>query len=79
VREEVRRFCDQLIELFGREPHARPRSPNNIFVVEEGAECRCLLVDTGPPDARLFELQLRGLLGVVVPQKIARYKAVGYI
>jgi hypothetical protein len=81
VRETVRRFCDQLIELFGREPHAKTSiSPNNIFVVEEGAECRCLLVDTGPaPMHDYSSFSFDEYWGVVVPQKIARYKAVGYI
>ncbi len=81
VRETVERFCDQLIELFGREPHAKTSvSPNNIFVVERGGECRCLLVDTGPaPTHDYSSFSFEEYWEVVVPQKIARYKAVGYI
>lgn len=81
VKDAVGRFCDQLIELFGREPQAKTSiSPNNIFVVEAGNECRCLLVDTGPAPLHDYSsFDFEDYWGVVVPQKIARYKAVGYI
>jgi hypothetical protein len=81
VREAVGRFCDRLIELFAREPHAKTSvSPNNIFVLEDGATCRCLLVDTGPAPAHDYStFSFDEYWEVVVPQKIARYKAVGYI
>jgi hypothetical protein len=77
----VSRFCDRLIELFAREPHAKTSvSPNNIFVLEDGASCRCLLVDTGPAPAHDYSsFSFDEYWEVVVPQKIARYKAVGYI
>ncbi len=81
VREAVERFCGQLVELFLREPHCKTSfSPNNIFVVEQGSECRCLLVDTGPAPLHDYSsFDFDEYWQVVVPQKIARYKAVGYI
>ena len=81
TRETVRAFVDTLLELFVRFPETKTSmSPNNIFVVEDGAECRCLLVDTGPaPMHDYSRFDFEQYWHVTVPEKIRRYREVGYI
>lgn len=81
VRREVERFTLRLIELFENYPEAKTSlSPNNIFVVVDGEECRCLLVDTGPaPSHDYSRFDFTEYWERVVPEKIARYRQVGYI
>jgi hypothetical protein len=81
VRAAVRGFVDRLLDLFVRHPEAKTSlSPNNIFVVERGEACDCLLVDTGPaPFHDYSQFRFEEYWDVVVPEKIERYKAVGYI
>jgi hypothetical protein len=81
VRAEVERFCGRLLELFVRAPSAKTSvSPNNIFVIEEGEACRCVLIDTGPAPLHDYSrFSFDHYWTVVVPEKIERYKAVGYI
>ncbi|MDD5563406.1 MAG: hypothetical protein PHQ91_06800 [Thermoanaerobaculaceae bacterium] len=81
VREAVRAFVDRLLDLFVRHPEAKTSlSPNNIFVVEDGDACACLLVDTGPaPFHDYSRFEFGEYWDVVVPEKIARYRTVGYI
>ena len=81
VRAAVASFVDLLLGFFVRHPAAKTSvSPNNIFVVEEGGSCRCLLVDTGPaPFHDYSKFDFREYWEVTVPQKILRYRSVGYI
>ncbi len=81
VREEVERFAGRLIDLFEVHPEVKTSlSPNNIFVVVEGGTCRCLLVDTGPAPAHDYSrFVFAEYWEKVVPEKIARYRQVGYI
>ncbi len=81
VRAAVREFVLRLVELFGRFPESKTSvSPNNIFVLEEGSSARCLLVDTGPaPTHDYSRFDFDEYWDVVIPQKIERYRAVGYI
>ena len=81
VREAVRAFVDRLLDLFVRHPEAKTSlSPNNIFVAERGDECDCLLVDTGPaPFHDYSRFDFEEYWEVVVPEKIEKYRAVGYI
>ena len=81
VRQAVRAFVDRLLDLFVRHPEAKTSlSPNNIFVVERGDECDCLLVDTGPaPFHDYARFDFEAYWEVVVPEKIEKYRAVGYI
>lgn len=81
VRAAVRAFVFQLIELFSRFPESKTSvSPNNIFVVEEGDSVHCLLVDTGPAPAHDYSrFDFDEYWEVTIPQKIERYRAVGYI
>jgi hypothetical protein len=81
VRAAVERFAFKLIELFAAHPEAKTSiSPNNIFVVEDGADVSCLLVDTGPaPFHDYSTFDFAEYWERVVPEKIKRYRAVGYI
>jgi len=81
VRDAVRRFIDRLLELFVRHPGSKVSvSPNNIFVVESGGGCECLLVDTGlAPFHDYSSFRFEEYWNVTVPQKIKRYREVGYI
>lgn len=81
VREEVDRFLGRLIELFSAHPEVKTSlSPNNIFVLTEGDQCRCLLVDTGPaPTHDYSRFDFTHYWEEVVPEKIQRYRQVGYI
>lgn len=81
VRAAVEAFIGRLLELFVRHPEAKTSlSPNNIFVIEAGEECRCLLVDTGPaPFHDYSRFSFAHYWDVTVPEKIARYREVGYI
>jgi hypothetical protein len=55
-------------------------SPNNVFVVEENDGARCLLVDTGPAPLHDYSsFDFDEYWNVLIPQKIERYRAVGYI
>jgi hypothetical protein len=81
VRAEVERFVTRLIGLFEVYPEVKTSlSPNNIFVVVEGGACRCLLVDTGPAPAHDYSrFDFDEYWEKVVPEKIARYRQVGYL
>jgi YgiT-type zinc finger domain-containing protein len=81
VRDAVRQFVDRLLDLFVRHPGSKVSvSPNNIFVVESGGQCECLLVDTGlAPFHDYSSFAFDEYWDVTVPQKIKRYREVGYI
>ena len=81
VRAAVRAFIDRMMEFFVRCPSAKTSvSPNNIFVVETGSACECLLVDTGPaPFHDYSRFDFSEYWEVTVPQKIRQYRSVGYI
>jgi hypothetical protein len=81
AKEATRVFIDTLIELFIRFPEAKTSvSPNNIFIVENGEGCRCLLVDTGPAPCHDYsKFDFEEYWNVTIPQKIKQYRAVGYI
>jgi YgiT-type zinc finger domain-containing protein len=81
VRAAVRQFIDRLLDLFVRHPGSKVSvSPNNIFVVESAEQCECLLVDTGlAPFHDYSTFQFDEYWNVTVPQKIRRYREVGYI
>jgi hypothetical protein len=81
VREAVRQFIDRLLDLFVRHPGSKVSvSPNNIFVVESAGQCECLLVDTGlAPFHDYSAFAFDEYWNVTVPQKIKRYREVGYI
>lgn len=81
VRQEVERFTLRLIALFEAYPEVKTSvSPNNIFVVVNGEDCRCLLVDTGPaPSHDYSRFDFAEYWDKVIPEKIARYRQVGYI
>jgi hypothetical protein len=81
VRAEVRRFVERLLDLFVRHPSSKISvSPNNIFVAESGDRCECLLVDTGlAPFHDYSAFDFDDYWSVTVPQKISRYREVGYI
>lgn len=81
VRAAVAAFVDRLLALFARRPASKTSvSPNNIFVVEEGERCDCLLVDTGPaPFHDYSAFDFADYWEVVIPKKIRQYKTVGYL
>jgi hypothetical protein len=81
VRAAVQAFVAGLLALFAEHPEAKTSvSPNNIFVVEEGGGCRCLLVDTGPAPVHDYsQFDFTEYWERTVPAKIAQYRAVGYI
>jgi tRNA A-37 threonylcarbamoyl transferase component Bud32 len=81
VRAAVAEFTAGLIELFAAHPEAKTSiSPNNIFVVEDGSECRCLLVDAGPaPFHDYSSFDFTEYWETTVPRKIAQYRSVGFI
>lgn len=81
VRSEVEIFIQNLLNFFEKQPEARTSlSPNNIFVVISGDSCRCLLVDTGPaPFHDYSRFVFSDYWDSVIPEKIKRYRAVGYI
>jgi hypothetical protein len=81
VREAVQRFVERLLDLFVRFPSSKiSLSPNNIFVVESGDACECLLVDTGlAPFHDYSAFAFDEYWNATVPQKIRRYREVGYI
>jgi hypothetical protein len=81
VRAEVRRFVERLLDLFVRHPSSKISvSPNNIFVAESAGCCECLLVDTGlAPFHDYSAFDFDEYWNVTVPQKISRYRAVGYL
>jgi hypothetical protein len=81
VRDAVRAFVDRLLDLFVRHPGSKVSvSPNNIFVVESAGRCECLLVDTGlAPFHDYSSFTFDEYWNVTVPQKIKRYREVGYI
>jgi YgiT-type zinc finger domain-containing protein len=80
VRGEVERFVERLLSLFEQYPESKTSiSPNNIFVVD-GEPCRCLLVDTGPAPAHDYSsFDFADYWERAIPEKIERYKSVGYI
>jgi hypothetical protein len=77
----VQRFVHQLLEFFIDVPEAKTSiSPNNIFVVLSGDSCRCLLVDTGPAPCHDYSrFDFNNYWNCVIPDKIRRYKEVGYL
>jgi hypothetical protein len=81
VRNAVERFVNQLIELFDKHPETKTSvSPNNIFVIMETAGCQCLLVDTGPAPLHDYsQFDFAEYWEKVIPEKIKRYQAVGYL
>jgi len=81
ARAAMQAFADRLLDLFVRHPEAKTSiSPNNIFIVEDGQECRCLLVDTGPAPCHDYStFDFSQYWEVTLPQKIRQYRAVGYI
>jgi len=81
VRGSVHRFVDTLLDLFVRHPESKISiSPNNIFVLEWGDRCDCLLVDTGlAPSHDYSAFDFDEYWNVTVPQKIRKYRAVGYV
>jgi hypothetical protein len=81
VRAAVERFIAQLLELFVRHPEVKTSvSPNNIFVVLENGNCRCLLVDTGPAPLHDYShFDFAEYWEHVIPQKIEQYRVVGYL
>jgi YgiT-type zinc finger domain-containing protein len=77
-----RPYCrDHLLDLFVRHPGSQVSvSPNNIFVVESAGACECLLVDAGPaPFHDYSSFAFDECWNVTVPEKITRYREVGYI
>jgi hypothetical protein len=81
VRQAVERFVSQLIELFEKYPETKTSvSPNNIFVLLSPVECQCLLVDTGPAPLHDYStFNFAEYWEKVIPEKIKRYQAVGYL
>jgi hypothetical protein len=81
VRASVRAFVERMMGFFVRCPSAKTSvSPNNIFVLETGGSCECLLVDTGPaPFHDYSRFDFDEYWEVTVPQKIRQYRSVGYI
>lgn len=81
VFEAVARFVSQLLALFEKYPEAKTSiSPNNIFVIAKPDDCRCLLVDTGPAPCHDYSgFNFQEYWHTVIPSKIERYRAVGYL
>jgi hypothetical protein len=77
----VERFVHQLLEFFVDVPEAKTSvSPNNIFVNVSGDSCQCLLVDTGPAPCHDYSsFDFNHYWNCVIPDKIKRYKEVGYL
>jgi hypothetical protein len=77
----VERFVSELLDFFGQVPDAKTSiSPNNIFVLLSDDSCSCVLVDTGPaPFHDYSDFSFQEYWNRVIPEKIQRYKAVGYI
>ncbi len=77
----VEAFVSRLLEIFVKYPEAKTSiSPNNVFVVREGERCRCLLVDTGPAPCHDYScFDFGEYWNKVIPEKIERYRAVGYL
>jgi YgiT-type zinc finger domain-containing protein len=81
VRSTVESFIERLLVLFREYPETKTSiSPNNIFIISSGEECRCLLVDTGPaPFHDYSNFSFSEYWSTVIPQKIKQYKTVGYL
>lgn len=81
VKRATQAFVSQLLDLFVHFPAAKTSvSPNNIFVVENDEDCRCLLVDTGPaPFHDYSSFDFESYWTVVIPKKIEQYRSVGYL
>ncbi|HNX49179.1 MAG TPA: hypothetical protein PLS53_01900 [Thermoanaerobaculaceae bacterium] len=81
AKRAVRSFVDSLLDLFVRHPEAKTSvSPNNIFVIEGGDGCQCLLVDTGPAPFHDYSgFDFEDYWTVVIPKKIEQYRSVGYL
>lgn len=81
VKRTTRAFIEQLLELFAQHPEAKTSvSPNNIFVIEDGESCECLLVDTGPaPFHDYSHFDFEEYWNVTIPKKIEQYRSVGYL
>jgi YgiT-type zinc finger domain-containing protein len=80
VRSEVEKFVERLLGLFEQYPESKTSiSPNNIFVVDTNP-CRCLLVDTGPAPAHDYSsFDFADYWERLIPEKIEKYKAAGYL
>jgi hypothetical protein len=81
VFDAVAAFVARLLELFTKYPEAKTSiSPNNVFVLVQGDGCRCLLVDTGPAPCHDYSrFDFHEYWNRVIPEKIERYKSVGYL
>lgn len=81
VRANVENFFRDLLNFFEKRPEAKTSlSPNNIFVAVSGGMCRCLLVDAGPaPFHDYSRFVFADYWASVIPQKIAQYRAAGYM
>jgi hypothetical protein len=81
VFSAVERFVNELLDFFVAVPEAKTSiSPNNIFVILTDDSCKCVLVDTGPaPFHDYSNFSFKEYWNCVIPEKIKRYKAVGYI
>jgi hypothetical protein len=81
VRETVKAFIEQLLELFVKNPEVKTSvSPNNIFIVLKGNDCQCLLVDTGPAPFHDYSgFNFDHYWEIVIPQKITQYTTAGYL
>jgi hypothetical protein len=81
VRETARAFIDRLLELFEKHPAVKTSvSPNNIFVLSQGNDCRCLLVDTGPAPFHDYSgFNFDHYWDTVIPHKIKQYSEAGYL
>jgi hypothetical protein len=81
VFDTVAAFVNNLLEIFIKHPEAKTSiSPNNIFVLVKGNDCRCLLVDTGPAPCHDYSrFNFSEYWNKVIPEKIERYRSVGYL
>jgi YgiT-type zinc finger domain-containing protein len=81
VRESARDFIGRLLALFDKNPEVKTSvSPNNIFVLLEGNNCQCLLVDTGPAPFHDYSgFDFDHYWDTVIPHKIKQYAQAGYL
>jgi hypothetical protein len=81
VFDAVASFVARLLEIFTKYPEAKTSiSPNNVFVLVQSEGCRCLLVDTGPAPCHDYSrFDFNEYWNKVIPEKIERYRAVGYL
>jgi hypothetical protein len=81
VFKAVESFVSRLLQIFAKHPEAKTSiSPNNVFIVMQDDGCRCLLVDTGPAPCHDYSrFDFNEYWNKVIPEKIERYRAVGYL